>query len=473
MKVLFIYFEMGIQVYNPLGIGYISSLLKENNHQVSLIRVHKEKGMDKLANIIKRVKPDIVAFSYVSSFSHLVKELSFKIKKSLNVLIAAGGIHPTIKPEGVLKDSAIDFVCVGEGEYAFLELLTKLQKKEDLTNINNVWTKNALQIFKNPVRGFVDLDKLPAPDIDLFYKSPKEVKRLTLMTQRGCPYNCAYCCNDYLNRLYKGKGKTIRSQSLDKVMAEIDTFVNKYPNLKWIHFEDDTFTLDKERVFQFCSMYKKKFNVPFSINSRPELISIDIAEVLEEAGCRRVCIGIESGDEDFRKKYLKRMMSNSDIKRAFRVLEQVGIPARGYLIYGFPREKEENMRNSYNLLKEISPSDGSQVSVFCPFPKTSLYEIADNDGLLQKTETMPSYNKETTLCFSKENKEIIKKYYELSESIHHNSNNDIVFLKQFYPFLVLPYKLFSKIIEPKVLWRFMYRTKTNHLRRAFTFKPGW
>ncbi|HHD81218.1 MAG TPA: radical SAM protein, partial [Campylobacterales bacterium] len=87
-------------------------------------------------------------------------------------------------------------------------------------------------------------------------------------------------------------------------------------------------------MLEFCKKYKQRFNIPFAVNSRPELINEEIAAALKNAGCFIVRIGVESGDEGFRGKYLNRRMSNDVIKRAFRILKAQGLAQVGFFIFG-------------------------------------------------------------------------------------------------------------------------------------------
>ena len=473
MKILFIYFDVGVAVYNQLGIAYLSASLKEKNHKVSLLRIHKANKIKRIAKNVRELKPDLVGLSFVSHFAYLARKLSEEIRKEYSVPIIAGGVHATIEPFETISYEGIDFVCVGEGEKALIELVTKLEKNEDISNIKNIWVKKNNNIIKTPVRELIDLDKLPIPDVDIFYKNPSDVKRVALMTQRGCPFSCTYCCNEYLKILYKDKGPIVRKRSLSNVMRDIDIIVKNHPNIKDIVFDDDNFIVDKQRVKAFCLLYEPKFKIPFSINSRPDLIDSDTAKTLKKACCSRINIGIESGDEAFRKKHLKRHISNKSIINAFDIVKKADIAARGFLIYGFPFESEENMKNSYSLLKKISPTDGSQVSVFYPYPKSSLYESCQKLDLLTKQKKFTFLGNKTTLNFNNKKKVLIRKYYELSEDIHHSSEKNMKYIEKFYPILKIPFTLLTKFIPRKIVWRSMYRIKMYYLKKPFTFKAGW
>ena len=93
-----------------------------------------------------------------------------KIKKKFRIPVILGGVHPTICPE-IIHEESIDVVCRGEGEYAFLELLNNMEKGKDITKIKNMWVKKGNQIYKNDMRSLIEnLDELPFPDRDIYYK---------------------------------------------------------------------------------------------------------------------------------------------------------------------------------------------------------------------------------------------------------------------------------------------------------------
>ncbi|MBF0216195.1 MAG: B12-binding domain-containing radical SAM protein [Candidatus Omnitrophica bacterium] len=473
MHILFIYFEIQIQIYNQIGLSYLSAVLKKHGHKVSLIRVNKPDRLDMVAKEVKRISPNLVGLSFVSNFSHLARELSGKIKKEINVPIVAGGIHATIRPLETIKYPGVDYVAVGEGEEALLELVEKIGEKSGTTAIRNIWAKIDGEIFKNPVRDLLDLDTLPVPDIDIFYQKPTEVQRVTFMTQRGCPYSCTYCCNEYLNKLYKNKGPIVRKRSLEKVMDDIGTILKTHPNVKDLNFDDDTFTVDKQRVKEFCSLIKERYNIPFAINSRPELIDEEIAKALKDAGCFIVRIGIESGSEKFRKKYLARNMTDAEIRRAFSVLKKAGLDQVGFFIYGFPHETEDEMKMSYDFLAELDPSGGSQVSVFYPYPETTLEKECVELGLMTGKNKTGFFGGGTTLSFPGKVKNCIGKYYELSEDLYHVKGEDLRYVKKFYPGWYYPYIFLSLFIKRKYLWRSLVKLKLYYLKPAFTVRAGW
>ena len=144
--------------------------------------------------------------------------------------IVFGGIHATSVPDRVLARDFADFVCRGEGEYPLLELVEALAAGAEDFPIPNIWYKKDGRIVANEARPLIaDLDSLPLPDKELFYReAPYARKEYNLQTLRGCLNGCAYCHNGLERRLWQGKGEYLRRRSVDNVMAELIAAKKRY-----------------------------------------------------------------------------------------------------------------------------------------------------------------------------------------------------------------------------------------------------
>lgn len=185
MHILFVYANVRKTPQIPLGIAYLSAALKQDGHTTSAFdttflveivdyREFSEKEAAVAYNAfnekVEKEKPYLIAISSTSGDYPLVEMLLENLRiKGVPVII--GGIHATICPDQVIKNKYIDMLCIGEGELAMKELVSNMQKGEDITRIANLWVKSGNRIFKNDVRSLLqDLDKLPYPDYDLFAK---------------------------------------------------------------------------------------------------------------------------------------------------------------------------------------------------------------------------------------------------------------------------------------------------------------
>jgi len=411
MKVLFISFNFDGSSSHQLSVGYLSSFLKSNKHKTALIEIRKRLNPELLVSKIVQLCPDIIAFSFISNHWFIVKQYSREIKRTINKPIIAGGPHATLNPLEVISEESIDYVCVGEGEFALNELVTRLECGSDTFNIKNIWCKKNKKIIRNDLRPLIqDLDKLPFPDINLFYDKPEELTNLEIMTSRGCSFDCTYCCNHAFRNIYKGKGAYLRRRSVKGIINELKLYKSRYKNLSKIMFHDDLFINDMKWLEDFCNKYRK-IKIPFLLSSRCEFINPYVIELLKNAGCCGIAMGIECGDEVFRKKVLKRTMNNKELVNAFSLVKKSGIKTRGNVMLGFPGETNKEMENTFKLIKKINPDIISSF-IFYPYFGTELHKICETNKLLTKKQKLYFYGKESTLRFDKKIKKSIMEYYE-------------------------------------------------------------
>lgn len=197
MKILFYY--RGAESF---GIEYISAVLKEAGHETELIfdpgfddtfyfKSHlfdPLKIKEKLLAQAKRFSPDFIAFSSITNLYPYIKDMAYLLKKELKVPAIIGGIHATILPEYVLNEECFDMLCIGEGEYAMLELANRMQEGKDFSDIDNLWVKRDAKFIRNPERPLIqNLDTLPFADKDMFYKRGAFYKSIQFSASRGCP----------------------------------------------------------------------------------------------------------------------------------------------------------------------------------------------------------------------------------------------------------------------------------------------
>lgn len=373
------------------GIAILSALCKKNNHQVDLI--DSTFGIDdsEIINKLKQFKPDIVAITTATNDFDYACHIADLIKKNSKTLVIAGGYHPTIAPEEVISKKYFDIVCIGEGEEAFLELIDNLEKNKPIGKIKNLWIKKLVngktKILKNPVRNLIqNLDSLPFPDREIFdYSRYLEWNHgtATFLSTRGCPFNCSYCINHFLIKMHAGKGKYVRFRSIESLFQEIKHVLKKYKKISNIEFYDDTFTLDEKRVEEFCRRYRKEIGIPFNINARVNAVNPRLFKILKDAGCVRVSIGIESGDEYIRNKILKRNMTDEQIISAFKSAREAGLKTYSFNMVGIPFETKESIEKTINLNRKCMPGYVG-VSIFNVFKGTEMYETCKKHGWLRK-----------------------------------------------------------------------------------------
>lgn len=387
MNVLLIHLNPLIKTFQ-LGLAYIASVLKENGHNITFLSLTTldKKAIDKE---IKKNKTDIVLISVATDSFELCKKVIRFINKRTNIPILLGGMHPTVCPEECIELEGILGICIGEGEHATCELLDAIEHNRDYTNIKNLWIKRNGVIYKNSVRPLIqNLDTLPSPNYDIF-EGQIDFRILPMIVSRGCPFNCTYCCNHTLRKLYKGKGKFLRYHSIDYSIKMISRLLKQFSSIREIEFYDDTFTINKLWLRDFLKEFSK-LNVKFICNSRFDVLDEDLIRLLADSGCIRMNVAIESGNERIRKEVLGRAMTNVNIIEKSRLIKKYKIRLHTHNMVGIPNEKEENILETIELNRTIRPAS-VQVSIFNPYPKTDLGELCINKNWIDKKLKSSSY----------------------------------------------------------------------------------
>jgi anaerobic magnesium-protoporphyrin IX monomethyl ester cyclase len=387
-KILFINPSLIYGNWMHMGIASLSAYLKEHGHKVQLYDAGKKvkrdwvayaySDEDNMINHIKKFRPDVIGITSMTSNFKFVVHLAGIIKKFFDTPIILGGPHPTTNPDICIAEKDIDMICVGEGEEAILELMTKIDNGEKTDKIRNIWTKKNGDVIKNPLRPLIKkLDDLPFPDRELFDSDDKE----QFMTGRGCPYSCTYCINHRLVRLYPGQ-PFVRYRSIDNVFDEIRK-IDRKKRIDKVAFIDETFTLDKKRVIEFCDRYEDEVGIPFTVQTRANTMDKEIAEHLKKAGCYMALIGIESGNDKIRNNTMKRNMSKQQIVNAFDVIRNAGIHTFSFNIIGVPGETRSTFLETINFNKEIGVNK-MQFTIFFPFRGTDLGDMCFENGYVKE-----------------------------------------------------------------------------------------
>lgn len=387
MKILLIYPNV---VESPkdisLGLGIISAILKQKGHNVELIDTTFKITKTEIINKIKNFNPDIVGVTAATNDLYNAINICNLIKKIKNMPIVCGGYHATIAPEDIIKQDCFDIAAIGESEYSFLELINSIEKGKINYKLKNLWFKKQGKIIKNPIENLnQNLDKLPFADREIFdYQKYIDSNRglATFMFSKGCPFKCTYCINKVLIEKYKGKGNYLRFRSVENLFQEIKQVIKNY-KVKEIEFYDDTFTLNKSRLKEFCKRYPKEINLPFYINARVNAVTKKDFQILKKAGCVRVSIGIESGDEKIRNPILKRNQTEEQIINTFKWAKQARLKTYSFNMIGIPYETKESIKKTIELNKKINP-DYVGVSIFNAFKGTGLYDLCLEKNWLNK-----------------------------------------------------------------------------------------
>lgn len=393
MRITFLH--MGAE---SLGIEYLSSCLKQKGHEVNLVfdpaifndqRLFSSQKLYKIFNnssrLIRNVlksEPDLVAFSAFTNNYQWACGLAERIKKYIPVPIIFGGIHSTSCPEEVIKQEFIDTVCIGDGEEALLELVESLERGEENYNIKNLWFKKDGQIIKNDIRPLVDnLDSIPFPDKELFEKYISFQDQYIIMTARKCPFNCFYCSNNHLQKIYRGKGKFLSRRSPDNVIEELK-WANERYHPKEIIFFDDVFTSDMSWLEEFFNRYVNEIAIPYRCLSHPVFLSEDVVSLLKKTNCLCIQLGVQTLNENTRREIINRHETNDKLKAIFDLCDRYHLEYNIDHIFGLPFESEKDYIEAAEFYIDRKCCTEINTCWLSYFPNTEIVNIAINNGLL-------------------------------------------------------------------------------------------
>jgi radical SAM superfamily enzyme YgiQ (UPF0313 family) len=364
------------------GPMIISALLKEHGFTVDLLLASQEK---ELINSIKEIGPNIIGISCFTGEHQWAVELCQQIKRNFSKIVTIlGGPHPTYYPE-IINEEGVDIISRGESEFAVLELMKKLQNKEDINQIKNLWIKKDNEIIKNEIDNLNDdLDVLPNPDREIYYKYHflKKVSVKQFLSGRGCPYQCTFCANNLLHRLYQDKGKFIRRRSPLRVVEEILDVQARY-GLKTVSFTDDVFINDQKWLEEFLFLYKERVNLPFMCNVTAQLATEEVIRLLKKNCCYGISLGIESGVQEIRFNILKKFITDEQIINVARLAKKYKLVLKSYNIVGLPGETINDAIKTLRLNAKIK-SDFAACSLLQLFPKYEITEIAKEKNVLDE-----------------------------------------------------------------------------------------
>lgn len=371
------------QQFAYAGLYYICGTLKETCHQYKVLATNQLKSIDQC---ITEFTPDIIGFPCLTGMHKEILSIASHIKINFpSIKILLGGIHPTLFPD-IIHDPNVDFICRGEGEQPTVDLLNAIDAKAASFDIPNIFWKKDGQVHRNEMRELIDpLDSLPFPDYSIYKEIPVIASDTypTVFMTRGCPFSCTYCHNSNQRKIYKGKGKFVRSFSHERILSEVAEVIRQYPKARAVFLGADTLGADINWLRELLTQYRQRFDIPYNCLIRPEFITEELATLLGETNCHMIAFGIESGSERVRRELLRRKYSNDTIIHAASLLKKHGIKFRTYNIIGFPTETPQEMLETLAINLKIKP-EFPWCSIFTPYPETKLAEYSMDKGFLDK-----------------------------------------------------------------------------------------
>lgn len=370
----------------PFGVMHLATIAKREGWDVRLFQTATDRKEDIIA-----FKPDVLAYSVLSSQQDEILSFNREIRKSLNAVSIMGGHHPTYFPE-VVKDEHLDLICVGEGETAFAEFLQNYDKPDVWDSLNNLTTYPRTPKLNRLV---TDFESVGFPDREIVYANPwiARQKMKSFYATRGCPFNCTYCMNHSFNNMYKHNGPFVRRRKVDHIIEEIQ-YVRKHWPLEFIRFNDDCFALvANEWLEEFCDKYKRLVGLPFWVQVRPDVVKEDALRLLKSAGCHVVGTSIESANPEIRKKILRRGDDNNALRKGFAMMRELGLKTQTNCIFALPGATLEDDKASIDFMIE-NKIDLFSTTIFQPFRGTDIFRYCLENNLVGENlaEYFPTSN---------------------------------------------------------------------------------
>lgn len=426
--------------YHP-GLASLAAVLRQHGHEV---RVGYFTSRDQYRDIVKGVidfQPGVVGFTTVETQFGYVQELAALIKEAHpRCTTVVGGTSITLGPEAVLEpnSNALDCGMRGESEYALLDLVEKVQRGEDYHGVKNLCYRHPVsgELINNPLNPQIEaLETIPHPSTEVFeYQRIIDEDNIALFHfSRGCPYPCTYCAARVLGLQYGPMKESIRQRSVDSTIEEIKLTLQKYnvPSSTLLEFTDDLFPLNKKWLYEFCDRYEREIARPFQCTARSNIVSPEMFDRLKSAGCYKVHMSIESGNDFIRNQVMKRGISRKVMFQSFEWANKYDIKTCGSSVIGVPYETPETLEDSIHTIAQLNVSDNG-CNIFYPYKGTPLRKVCEENGFMpdvlsenvherfQSILNLPTITKDQILYYYNNWERLVFSHKPLRQRIEHS-----------------------------------------------------
>ncbi|CAD6491935.1 MAG: Ribosomal protein S12 methylthiotransferase RimO [Candidatus Argoarchaeum ethanivorans] len=280
--------------------------------------------------------------------------------------------------EQIIKKYPHVIAVIGEGEYAVSELIKAFESKATLETVDGIaFYKNGQVVQTKPRELIYDLDSIPFPKHEVFFDNESNRTIGHIITSRGCPYDCSFCCLKAISK------RQYRKRDITNVVNEIKSLKQKYPRLKHIQIHDDAFLLYNSRVIQFCKMVvDANLKLTFECSARVKPISSEMFYWMERAGFTKIMFGLETGSQKLLKSIHKNINKN-DVINLFKTLKPFNFTITTFLMCGFPGENDKTISETIDLVQttqKIHYSWIAGVGKLWVYPGTEVYDQMKNAG---------------------------------------------------------------------------------------------
>ena len=388
MKVVLLNTPLNDKAFPSLGLAYIVSILNKNGHDCSM-HDGANATFNEMIDFVEKENPQLVGLSMTTNYRFEVLALAKAIKEKFGCLIMLGGPHPTLMHDQVMKNyDYIDFIVRNEGEYTTLNLVNALERGEVRDNYSKIlgisFRKGKEIVHNAPAPIIEDLDALPYPEWKFFDLKKyikwsefpfKDSPHGSIITSRGCPFRCAFCSS---NNFW---GYKVRFRSAQSVVDEMKYLYNTF-GMKFILFNDDNFTSDRERTIEICKLILKEGlekKVLWQCRAEVNIITEELVSWMKKAGCTMIEFGVEDCT-DVGLAWINKGHRAHQVKPAFDLCKKYGIMTKSYFIVGGDFETKENIAAKKKYIEELNP-DITTMATLLAYPKTKVFDLGVEKGL--------------------------------------------------------------------------------------------
>jgi radical SAM superfamily enzyme YgiQ (UPF0313 family) len=393
--------RLAAQPQMPLGILYIGAVLEQAGHQVTILDGDVDHmGPSEMADYAGTWKPDVLGVSATTPGYAMANTILGQVKEQHpHIITILGGFHLTALPRETMVEGMADYGVYGEGEQTIVELVAALEGGRDIGEIPGILFRQdgapGEQVRMNPPRPQMqDLDVLPFPARHLLrYKRylwsvPGKglVPVTTIMTQRGCPYQCVFCgVHTMFPRVHYRQTEHVVDE-LEQVATEL--------GIRHIQFSDDTLTLKAEKTVALCQEIKRrKLDITWEGYTRADRINKELLKQMKAAGLVRLSFGVESGDQRILEA-IKKGTSLEQYRQAYDWCDELDLETRCSVMLGHPFETRETVQKTVDYICSLK-IDQAYINIATPYPGTALLEMAREGygGLRLLTEDWTEYRR--------------------------------------------------------------------------------
>lgn len=438
----------------PIGPGYLTEALKNNNIEYDVLDMNLGYGFKHLRRKLNDFQPDLVGMGMITrDYRRFYSTLEEAKKHNDRIKIVAGGPHVTIFKGQVLQECpAIDYGITREGEIALVELC-----QDEITegNIKGLLYRDNGDIAYSGDREFIsDLDGISWPRYDKF-ELGKYFREISIHSSRGCPYQCIFCARHCLTPKYQAR-------SAENVGDELEYWYRK--GYRKFNIEDDNFNLIQKRVYEICDEIERRqlqgLVLRCSNGIRADRVDRDILIRMREVGFQYIAFGVDAGN-DRMLNVVKKGENMEDIEDAIRNACELGYSIKLFFIIGNPTETPDDVEDMVRLSRKY-PIQEVHFNNVIPYPGTELYDwVEKNNYFLRRPdeflnnasfwEKVPIF--ETPELPKAERVRLTKYLHEVRKEIHRDAIRRIFHRYRFIG------KLASLLLADSFLERLYYKSR--------------